>query len=71
MASHEVPILINGQSRSVRLPCTIAQLLEQSGLKTTQVVVERNGVVLPRRELTELSLGEGDRLEVIVPVAGG
>jgi thiamine biosynthesis protein ThiS len=35
------------------------------------VVVERNGDVLARGELRTLMLANGDRLEVIVPVAGG
>jgi thiamine biosynthesis protein ThiS len=71
MKSLEATIVVNGQSRAVELPCTVAQLLEQGGLKTTQAVVEYNGSVLPKSCLEERLLVEGDRLEVIVPVAGG
>ena len=39
--------------------------------KPTQVVVEYNGQVLGRAELTETMLKDGDSLEVIVAVAGG
>ena len=71
MKSGEARIQVNGNSQVVRLPCSVAQLLHQAGLKTTQVVVEYNGSVLPKTSLTERYLEEGDRLEVIVPVAGG
>jgi thiamine biosynthesis protein ThiS len=71
MKSLEAKILVNGQSRLVAMPCTIAELLGQAGLKSTQVVVEYNGTVLPRTCFAVKLLAEGDRLEVVVPVAGG
>jgi sulfur carrier protein len=71
MKSNEAMIEVNGHRQAVGLPCSIAQLLEQAGLKVTQVVVECNGSVLSKTSLTESFLKEGDRLEVIVPVAGG
>jgi sulfur carrier protein len=71
MKSAEASITINGRAQLIRLPCTAAQVLDEAGLKPTQVVVERNGSVLPRLLLTETFLEDGDRLEVILPVAGG
>lgn len=71
MKSAEASITVNGGGELIRLPCTVAQVLDQAGLKPTQVVVERNGSVLPRSLLAETLLEDGDRLEVIVPVAGG
>ena len=41
------------------------------GWRPTQVVVEYNGHVLPRSDLVNAELQDGDRLEIIVPVAGG
>jgi sulfur carrier protein len=71
MESHDVRFTVNGLTQTVCLPCTIAQLLDRIGFKGTQVVIERNGNVLPRTELAVTQIEEGDRLEVIVPVAGG
>ena len=71
MKSFEAKVVVNGKSQTVSLPCTIAELLDRAGFKTTQVVVERNGNVLPRAELPATTVEDGDRLEVIVPVAGG
>jgi len=64
-------IFANGKEEQVQLPCSVADFLASRGWKTTQVVVERNGNVLGREELGDIPLKSGDRLEVIVPVAGG
>jgi thiamine biosynthesis protein ThiS len=71
MKPREVSIVVNGQIREVVLPFTVAQLLDDMGFKCTQVVVERNGEVLPRAQLPGVFLDEDDRLELIIPVAGG
>lgn len=71
MKPAEASIVVNGRAEMVRLPCTVAQMVEGAGLKVTQVVVERNGNVLSRSLLARTLLEDGDRLEVIVPVAGG
>jgi len=64
-------VIANGQPREVELPCTVAQFLAQCGWKPTQVVVECNGNILPRSELATRSVQDNDRLEIIIPVAGG
>jgi sulfur carrier protein len=71
MKSVEACIFANGKPAPVSLPCTVAEFLEKSGWKATQVVVECNGSVLPRSRVTHTPLSDGDRLEIIVPVAGG
>jgi len=67
----EVHVVVNGRRESVPSPGTIAQLLADTGWKATQVVVEYNGRVMPRHRLAETCLNDGDRLEIVVPVAGG
>jgi thiamine biosynthesis protein ThiS len=64
-------IVANGQRQEVMLPCSVADFLGSCGWKATQVVVEHNGNVLGRGELSQIILRDGDRLEIIVPVAGG
>lgn len=71
MESDRARIIANGKERLVRLPCTIADFLSECDLKVSQVVVEHNGTVLSKPACSTTSLGDGDRLEVIVPVAGG
>ena len=64
-------IVANGTAAEINQPCRLSEWLRQSGWKPTQVVVELNGEVVPRSQLDNVALSEGDRLEVIVPVAGG
>lgn len=71
MKSVEAFISVNGRAEKLQLPCTIAGFLEKVGWKPSQVVVERNGEVVPRSQLAAIQLEDGDKLEVIVPVAGG
>jgi sulfur carrier protein len=64
-------IIANGEKREVSESTSVATFVGFCGWKPTQVVVERNGKVMPRDELVAQLLHEGDRLEIIVPVAGG
>jgi thiamine biosynthesis protein ThiS len=71
MKSERTTIVANGQRQEVKLPCSVADFLGTCGWKATQVVVDHNGTVLSRGELGKVLLKDGDRLEIIVPVAGG
>lgn len=71
MDARTANIAANGERRKVELPCTVATFLKRCGWRSTQVVVEYNGHVLPRSDLAKAELQDGDRLEIIVPVAGG
>jgi sulfur carrier protein len=71
MKPESITILANGKPEQVGLTCSVADFVSGRGWKATQVVVEYNGRVLGRAELTQTMLKSGDSLEVIVPVAGG
>lgn len=64
-------VIANGKEHWVNEEATIAEFLSGLGWKPTQVVVERNGEIVPRDRFTIERLRNDDRLEVIVPVAGG
>jgi len=64
-------IIANGQQRQIKLPCSVENFLKLCGWRSTQVVVEHNGDVLTRNSVRSVQLKDGDRLEVIQPVAGG
>jgi thiamine biosynthesis protein ThiS len=71
MKPEHATILANGKEEQIQLPCSVAEFVTACGWKATQVVAEYNGHVLSRDEVGGVMLGNGDRLEVIVPVAGG
>jgi thiamine biosynthesis protein ThiS len=71
MSVNAATIVANGESKQIDLPCTMEKFLSLSGWRATQVVVEYNGNVVARADVRTIQLKDGDRLEVIVPVAGG
>jgi sulfur carrier protein len=71
MKPESITILANGKEETVGSLSSVADFVNGCGWKAAQVVVEYNGRVLGRTELSETMLKNGDSLEVIVPVAGG
>ena len=64
-------LIINGESRQLPAPLSVAALLEQRGLAGKRVAVERNGAIVPKSQHAETLLAAGDRIEIVVAVGGG
>jgi sulfur carrier protein len=66
-----VKISLNGEPEDAGDAKTIAELIEHYQLPPQSILVEHNGLAVHRREWSERSLAEGDRIELIRVVAGG
>ena len=64
-------LIVNGESRSLPDPLTVAQLLERLGYDRRRVAVEVNGEVAPLARHAEQQLVEGDAVEIVTLVGGG
>ena len=64
-------IQLNGRDHELAGPLTLARLVEQLGLDTRKVAVERNLEIVPRSAYVATMLGEGDKLEIVNFVGGG
>jgi len=64
-------IELNGQPHELAPGISVAQLLADLELDLRYLAVERNLQLVPRTELAEAMLTEGDRLEVVTLVGGG
>lgn len=64
-------ITVNGQERDVPAGWTIADLLGELELAASHVAVEVNLDLVPRSRHQEVSLADGDALEVVTLVGGG
>ncbi|MDQ2151074.1 sulfur carrier protein ThiS [Schauerella aestuarii] len=64
-------ITLNGESRPLSGPTTVAQLLEELGYTGKRVAVERNGDIVPKSQHGDTALAAGDKLEIVVAVGGG
>ncbi len=66
-----VTLMLNGESRSLDGPMTVAGLLATLGLETRKVAVERNAEIVPRSRYAETWLESGDALEIVHFIGGG
>ena len=66
-----VQVTINGESRVLPGPATVAAVLDALALRPDQVAVELNGAIVPRALHDEAAVSEGDVLEVVTLVGGG
>lgn len=62
---------VNGETRSLDRPMTLQQYLEANNLVLPFMAVARNGEVLHKHEYPEVTLEDGDRIEVVRMVGGG
>lgn len=66
-----VSIRINGEHRRVPAGLSIAQLAADIGLVPEKVAVERNLEIVPRSTLGNVTVEDGDELEIVHFVGGG
>ena len=64
-------ISVNGEEMEVSPGFTIGNLLNRLELTPERLAVERNGMVISRKLLTETTLEEGDKLEIVKAIGGG
>ena len=66
-----ITVIINGATRQLPDPTSVAALLEEMGLTGKRIALERNGEIVPRSLFAAQQLADGDKLEVVVAVGGG
>lgn len=64
-------IVVNGETKDVAEPTSVAALIEALALHPRRVAVERNKLLVPRARFGETALAEGDCLEIVTLVGGG
>ena len=64
-------ISVNGESRSVAGGSSITEMLATLGLDPRKVAVERNFEIVPRSELGDVAVADGDAYEIVHFVGGG
>jgi sulfur carrier protein len=66
-----VTIMLNGERFDVAGPLTLAALLAKLGIDSRRVAVEHNLVVVHRGDYENLTVKEGDEIEIVNFVGGG
>ena len=71
MPDVDFELLVNGETRSVPVDCTVSGLLDALGLAEKRIAVAVNRDVVPRSAFATHRLGAGDRIEILEAVGGG
>ncbi len=64
-------IQVNGEKRQWDGPVTVVALLEALGIRPAAVAVEKNLRIVPREEMRQEVIRDGDTIEIIRMVGGG
>ena len=64
-------LFVNGEQKSCADDTSLAQLIDQLGMKGDRVAVELNREIVARSRWSETELHDGDRLEIVHFVGGG
>jgi thiazole synthase len=64
-------VTINGEERRLDAPVSVHALLSQLGLEPAKIAVERNLEIVPRSRYGEVTVSDGDRLEIVHFIGGG
>ncbi len=66
-----ITIQFNGTSRQLASGATVATLIAEMPLAGKRFAVERNGEIVPKSQLANVALADGDKLEIVIAVGGG
>jgi thiazole synthase len=66
-----ITITLNGEVRRFHCGGSVADLVREIGLEPAKVAVERNLEIVPRSTLSDVTLCDGDILEIVHFVGGG
>jgi thiazole synthase len=64
-------ITLNGEDRRLESALSVRGLLGQLGLDASKIAVERNLEIVPRSRYDEVTLADGDKLEIVHFIGGG
>ncbi|NEZ04515.1 sulfur carrier protein ThiS [Wenzhouxiangella sp. XN201] len=62
---------VNGETREMSDNLTVTGLLEELGYGDKRVAVERNGELVPKSLHAEVTVNDGDRIEIVQAIGGG
>ena len=66
-----ISIMVNGDKLKIEEDSTIEILLELLNITPARLAIEINGEVIPRSEILEKVLQDGDILEIVKAIGGG
>ena len=71
MIQHSITLTVNGRERQLPAELSVPALLAELGVDRRMVAVALNGDVIPRATYDDVTVHDGDRVEVVRMVGGG
>ena len=66
-----ITLVVNGKEKNLDRPVALLGYLESLCVDLRHIAVAHNGIVLRRDELSNVTLSDGDRVEIVRAVGGG
>ena len=66
-----ITLTVNGKRREASGPMSVPDYLTEIGVTQKAIAIAHNGAVIPRAELSSVTLRDGDALEIVRAVGGG
>ncbi len=66
-----ITLTVNGKPRDLEGPRNLVDYLEALGITQRAIAIAYNGDIIQKNELQEVTLEDGDKLEIVRAVGGG
>ncbi len=66
-----ITLTVNGKPRDLEGPQNLVDYLEALGITQRAIAIAYNGDIIQKNELQEVTLEDGDKLEIVRAVGGG
>ena len=66
-----IQVTVNGKDRELDGPKSLLEFLKESNISPQLIAIAHNGIVLLKSEYDNISVKEGDFLEIVRMVGGG
>ena len=66
-----IQLVINGKECQLNEPTSLLSYLESLNVNMKSIAVAHNGSVLRKEEMGDVTLSEGDQVEIVRAVGGG
>ncbi len=66
-----ITLTVNGKPRDLEGPQNLVDYLEALGITQRAIPIAYNGDIIRKNELQEVTLEDGDKLEIVRAIGGG
>lgn len=69
--TNTITVIANGRSCAMQEGSSVADLLQTFEIAPARVVVQLDGIIVPRNDFSQTLLSDGNQVEIVTLVGGG